>query len=96
MRDYDKMKLTEIAKAIGEHLARFEKDPKTNPPDPLHKTRPYYCAGVYRGGSRVFVRYIAYQGSVSIKKKDAITYLKWLDEGNVGKHYEVLGRIGSR
>lgn len=85
------MKLKEIASRINAHLKRFEADPEIN-----KNTKPdrsglsdYYHAGSGASGSRVFVTYIIYQGSSSLKKADAEKYLAWLDDGNVGRHYSV-------
>lgn len=88
------MKLKEIASRIGAHLKRFEASPTINkPPPPVRghqQLHPYYMAGAYASGARVFVRYVSYQHTSSLTKKDAETYLAWLDAGNIGTHHAAL------
>jgi hypothetical protein len=84
------VKAAEVALAINAHLQRFEKDPDINVQNDrgLH---PYFHAGsVWRGGPYISVRYVSYQGSSKLRKKDAVAYLGWLDAGNVGKHWAAL------
>jgi hypothetical protein len=78
----------EIARRIGVHLARFERDPKINVKSPDYGTRPYYNTNAWHGGRWVAVQYISYQGSTSLAKDRALAYLAWLDAGNVGRHWE--------
>jgi hypothetical protein len=85
------MKMQEIAERIDKHLSRFENDPEIN--KPLDNTdRPLYrgSGAFYGAGRYIGVRYISYQGSSNLTKSDALEYLKWLDAGNIGKHYKAL------
>lgn len=82
------MKLQQIAARIDEHLKRFESNPRINKRDRKDSLLPYWCTSAVASGSRVLVCYISFQGSSSMKKSEAEEYLKWLDEGNVGTHYE--------
>lgn len=81
--------LTEIASRINHHLRRFEADPAINSYR-LRSGKPYYRAGAYRAGRRVGVRYISYQGSSNLTREQAERYLKKLDGGFVGRHFEAL------
>lgn len=90
-----KTPLFDIAKRIDMYLKRFERDPIIN-----ENTKPdrsglslYFCACSGASGRYVWVKYIAYQGSSHLTREQAVTYLAWLDAGNVGKHWEALGRI---
>lgn len=94
------MTLTEIAGQISEHLARFEADPKINPSVKFDREkskwvkaegglRHYSGANARRGGSRVMITYVSYQGSDGLTRAEALRYLEWLDAGNVGKHGRV-------
>lgn len=83
------MKLKEIADKISSYLEKFEKDPKINIVGKGSKMKLYYCARSWSSGSRVFIRYIDFQGDSSLTKSEAEEYLKWLDEGNVGKQFEM-------
>ena len=89
--DYDKLKLAQIATRIGEHLRRIESDPELNQYPENHPAgrqglRPYYSAGACAAGSRLRVWYVNYQGYSSLTKARALTYLRWLDAGNNGRH----------
>ena len=83
------MKLKEIAERINVHLKRIEHDPTLNPEDRKFRTRPYYYAGAWVGGSRIGLKYVSYQGESHISKTEAEQYLAWLDAGNVGKYWEM-------
>jgi hypothetical protein len=86
------LKMKEIADRINSHLKRFEADPEINKTDPRYQTRPYYYAGAaYVGGARISVGYVSYQGRHSLTKAEALAYLEWLDDGNVGKHFKQQG-----
>lgn len=87
--------LAEIARRIDAHLKRFEADPVINAPDPVYRTKPYYCAGAQSGAGakRVLVYYVTYQGGRRLTRAEAETYLAWLDAGNVGRHWKALGLI---
>lgn len=86
------MKLQEIAMSIQDYLQKFEADRNINAPSPVYKTRPYYCSRSWSGGNRVFVRFISYQGQVSLTKQEALDYLAWLDAGNIGKYCRFIGQ----
>ena len=83
-----KLKLTEIAARIDAHLKRFE--------DQEHRLRigdrEWYHSSCEVYGTRLKLHYMTTREltGFSVKKSDAITYLAWLDAGNVGKHWEVL------
>lgn len=80
-------RLTDIAAAINMHLKRIEASPVENAANERgHK--PYYAAGAYAAGSRVSVKYIAFQGGYSLTRPEAEAYLAWLDAGNVGTHHK--------
>jgi len=84
------MKLAEIAQGITAHLKRFEADPIINKMNEKYKTSPFYWPSACDSGPRIFVSYVSYQGHSSLKKAEALSYLEWLDAGNVGRHYEAL------
>lgn len=84
------MTLTEIGDRINKHLKRFEADPSINVRNSKYGTSPYYHASAVRAGRYVNVVYVAYQGSTSLSREDAESYLEWLDSGHVGTHYEAL------
>lgn len=89
----DRKKVDKIADKISAHLKRFENDPEINiPPEGQRmKIHPYYGAHASRTyGPTVSVTYISFQGPSKLTPEDAVLYLKWLDKGNVGKHYKVL------
>ena len=89
--------LVELAQRITAHLKRFEKDPKINPPRPhAAGTHRYYESSAHVAGSKIAISYICYQGSCfPLGRNEALAYLRWLDAGNVGDHYdhrEITGR----
>ena len=92
--------LKTLATRIGEHLRRFERDPKINVrhrydreagewrEDP-NGVGDYYMANAHSNGRRVSVVYISYQGPSKLTRDRAVAYLAWLDAGNVGKHFDM-------
>lgn len=84
-----KVKLSEIAQRIDAHLKRFERDKVINQANVKYHTTPYHQACAWAAGGWVGVRYVAYQGNVSLTRQQAVQYLEWLDAGNVGKHWNV-------
>lgn len=84
------MKLDEIAEKIQTHLKRFESDSVINAVLEGLKVRPYYSPTAYRAGSYVKVVYVSYHSGTALSKADAEEYLKWLDAGNIGKHFTAL------
>lgn len=82
------MTAKEIATRIGAHLHRFEADPEINKVNKEYGTRHYYVAGAWAASPGwIGVRYVSYQGSTNLCKREAEKYLAWLDAGNVGTHY---------
>jgi hypothetical protein len=81
-----------IAQKIDAHLRRFERTPSINVCSKEHGTSEYYWAGASASGRWINIIYVGYQGSDSLTKDEALEYLKWLDAGNVGKHWEMRRR----
>lgn len=81
-------KLGEIAKRISVHLRRME---EAQPKDGKMPPGRLYLARAFQAGSRLGIIYVNYQGSSTLRKADALEYLHWLDAGNKGRHYSVLG-----
>lgn len=81
--------LRETAAAIRAHLKRMEVTPTINTETRPGMTR--FC-GTWAGvaGRYVSVCYISYQGTSNLTRADAEWYLKWLDGGGEGRHYESL------
>lgn len=83
-------KLADIAARINAHLKRFEADKdgvnKDDRGDGMGH-RPFYHSGSGAAGRYVWVRYVSYQGGAHLAREEALTYLDWLDAGNVGTHY---------
>ena len=89
--------MKELASRINAHLKRFEADKKINAINPIYKTSSYYYAwATYTSGSRIQITYLAYQGPSHITREEANIYLKWLDAGNVGRHWEALRKERER
>lgn len=85
--------LDEIAERILRHLLRFESDPEINAPHDeasMRGLRPYFDPRVWSSGRLVYITYLSYHHAGSLSKTSAERYLRWLDEGNVGRHYEAL------
>ncbi len=82
------MKLAEIARRISDHLREIERSPEHNPVS-KYGARPYYQAYAWQAGNRVMVKYVAYQGTSSIARMEAEEYLLALDNGYVGRHWDV-------
>lgn len=82
------LKLPEIAKRIGAHLARMEADPTLNTANPHSKSgsRKYRNAVSYQAGPKLAVVYVSLHGATLLTKAEALAYLAWLDAGNSGKH----------
>jgi hypothetical protein len=79
-------KLREIAERIAAHLQRIElAHPRRGKSDCL-----YYSANAWPAGARLGVRYVTYQNTSNLTKRDALEYLAWLDAGNEGRHYTAL------
>lgn len=96
------MKLKEIAEKIDAYLKRFESDETINVSRDGDRLglKPYYQARAYVAGRYVAVTYVSFQHTSNLTKAEALEYLAWLDDGNVGKHFkaftlrERLDRLG--
>jgi hypothetical protein len=89
--------MRELARRIDAHLKRFEADPAINVKGSLYGTRRFYGAHCsYYRGNRISVSYVAYQGTSSMTKMEAKTYLEMLDAGFVGRHFEALREASAR
>jgi hypothetical protein len=88
-----KATLGSIAARINAHLKRMEADKAINKNTQAdgRGLSDFYCAGSSAAGRFVYVTYITYQGHSPLTRQQAEAYLAWLDAGNNGKHYEVLG-----
>jgi hypothetical protein len=87
------MTLTQIAAEINTHLKRFEADPKINAEKDYgrgFKLRPFFMSSAWQSGRYVGVRYVSYQGETHLTRADAMRYLRKLDSGFVGRHFEAL------
>lgn len=72
------LKLAEIADRIHHHLTRPRKD------------SDFYHPNCHRAGSKIGIKYVAYQHTSKITKREALAYLQALDEGFEGRHIEYL------
>lgn len=85
-----KMTLTEIAEKINMYLKSFEKNPEINIVNEEYGTKLYYNALAKRVGRYVEIRYISYHLPAYLTKKEALEYLQWLNNGNIGTHHFCL------
>lgn len=76
--------LTRIAERIREHLKRFEADSKRE-----GHLSPFCVPSAHRAGRCVRVSYRRFQRFTSLTREEAEAYLRWLDAGNVGTHWEM-------
>jgi hypothetical protein len=83
------MKLKEIAEKIAAHLKRFEADARINVHHQPSGVITYYHPHAWAAGSRVGVKYVAYQLDWFLTKQEALDYLEALDGGFTGKHFKV-------
>ena len=81
--------LTETAARILVHLQRFEADPAVNVEAHHPGLHPYFNVHCLCGGQFVRVCYVSYQGWSPLTRGQALAYLNWLDQGNVGKHFQM-------
>lgn len=86
----EEMKLGQLAGEIATYLQKFEHDPTVNTRN-KYGTMPYYNTHAWVAGRYVQLRYISYQHTYSLEKRDAIKYLEWLRAGNIGRHTHVPG-----
>lgn len=81
----------EVAERITAHLKRFEADKTINAKRAdFRNTQPYYCPSCRPSPRGFSIMYVSYQGTLKLTTEEAELYLVWLDEGNVGKHWEAL------
>ena len=78
------MKLKEIAAEITKYLKSFEAENN----DKTFASM-YYNSFATNAGRYVQIIYVSYQGYSSLTKQEALEYLEWLREGNVGRHYDL-------
>lgn len=78
-------KLEEIANRIHSHLLRFAADPAISHKNNLTR---FWLPVAWHSGRYVGVCYVKYQSSNFLTKPQALGYLKWLDAGNVGRHFK--------
>lgn len=88
------MKVKEIASKITEHLKEWENDPTINVPikhaNSSMSLRRFFNAAAFPKGNYIGISYVSYQGVFTIKKEEAVRYLGWIEEGNVGTISEFL------
>lgn len=89
------MKLAEIATAINKHLKRMEADPEINPYRDQNGShvKAFFESFAVASGKYVRVTYVSYQGACLLRKDEALEYLVWLNQGNVGKHHKALLKV---
>ena len=87
-----KITLAEIGQRINSHLKRFEIEETRRrnamPREERPELRSYFWAGAHVSGPRVCVSYINYQGPSRLTRDEALHYLKALDDGFEGRHWE--------
>ncbi len=89
-----RISLTETAKRIARHLVRFAATPSVaskswiDSKGEKRELTLFWHPVCYRAGSRAMVKYVTYQYESSMTKAEAEQYLAWLDDGNVGRHYD--------
>ncbi len=81
-------KLAEIAERITAHLKRMERNPEIERGVGF---RLMYSRA-WDSGPVVRITYVG-QGSIALRKADALKYLEWLDAGNNGRHWEALREV---
>lgn len=84
---------SEVADKIDAHLKRWEADKRGVNRDDRRDgagCRPYYCAGSWAAGGWVCICYVSYQGVSKVRAEQAEKYLRWIEAGNVGRHYQAL------
>jgi hypothetical protein len=93
--DYSALSPKELGERIQVHLARFEADPQINearerPGSGGMKLPFLFEARAFGERKYVYVQYKLNHGFGQITKDEAARYLRWLDQGNVGRHQEAL------
>lgn len=94
--DYEKLKLAEIAARINAYLQGFAADESlvkktiTGLDGEEKEITVFWQPRCSAAGAKVKICYVGYRNDTTLVKEDALTYLKWLDAGNVGKHIEVI------
>lgn len=86
----EKKEIEEIAHKINNYLNTFEKNKEKSP------SGKSFCYGAEASYDRKKVRvtYISYQGSTKLTPLEAQTYLKWLEDGNIGSHFSCFDEVG--
>jgi hypothetical protein len=85
-----RMKLQALADAINAYLKRFAADPTLSKEPGRSHSRFWNAQAYYPGGAKIRVIYVSYQGNSTLSKDQAERYLKRLQEGFVGRHFEAL------
>ena len=81
------MTLEETASGIQTHLSTFEADLDINVSG-NRRGKPYNGATAV-SGSKISIKYRVNHATYLLSSAKASSYLVWLDDGNVGKHYEM-------
>jgi hypothetical protein len=55
----------------------------------LDKKFNLYEVNVWSGSGVVHIRYVDYWNYDTLTKVEALEYLKWLEAGNIGNHYDM-------
>lgn len=86
-----KVTATEVAQRITAHFRRWVRDGKTSS-DPYQTDTVTMSdsAHAFVAGGRIGVRYISYHDPSYLTKDEARHYLSRLNEGYVGRHYELF------
>jgi len=87
--------LRDLAARISAHLKRFEADVRPGGINwwidgKVGGLKHYYGVGAGASGRYVGVTYVRYQGSTFLTKAEAERYVAALDEGYVGRHFELF------
>lgn len=82
------MKMKELAEVIKSHLQKWEKDPAINVKSLDGHSRYYRANSWYSGGPKLSVKYVCYQHTANLSKEEAEHYVKKLQAGFVGTHWQ--------
>jgi hypothetical protein len=78
-REIAGMTLIQLANAIDQCLQEINRDPAKKP-------KFWFEPKAYRGGAKVVVKYDFEDTGTGLHRENAVRYLKWLREGNVGDY----------
>jgi len=81
-----RLRLGEVAKRIEVHLKRMEKE----------KVEGLWMPSANQGGGWCSISYRAYGGDVKLRREAAEAYLRWLDRGGTGTHWEMQKQVLNR